>query len=112
MAAKKTTAKKAKRGSQAPKATQPKAKQAKTEKADKKLSALDAAAKVLADAGRPMTCREMIETMAAQGYWTSPGGATPHATLYSAIARELEQKGSQARFRKVARGQFNLASAK
>lgn len=49
----------------------------------KKLSALDAAAKVLGEAGQPMNCQEMIQAMAAKGYWTSPGGKTPSATLYS-----------------------------
>ena len=88
-----------------PKATQP----PKPRKADGTLSALDAAAKVLAESGQPMTCREMIDRMAAKGYWTSPGGATPHATLYSAILRELEQKGAQARFKKTDRGKFALA---
>ena len=47
----------------------------------KKLSALDAAAKVLAETGQPMNCLEMIQAMAGKGYWTSPGGLTPHATL-------------------------------
>ncbi len=42
-----------------------------------KLSAIDAAAKVLGEAGRPMTCQEMIDAMAAKGYWHSPGGKTP-----------------------------------
>ena len=28
---------------------------------------------------------ELVDTMAAQGLWMSPGGKTPHATLYSAI---------------------------
>jgi HB1, ASXL, restriction endonuclease HTH domain len=72
----------------------------------KKLSALDAAAKVLAEEGRPLTCPELIATMAARGYWTSPGGQTPAATLYSAILRELATKGADARFVKIERGQF------
>ena len=72
-----------------------------------KLSALNAAAKVLQEAGRPMNCQEMIQTMAAKSYWTSPAGQTPAATLYSAIAREIKTKGSQARFLKTARGQFS-----
>ena len=72
----------------------------------KKVSALDAAAKVLAEEGRPMSCQELIGAMAAKGYWTSPGGQTPSATLYSAILRELATKGDQARFTKVGRGQF------
>jgi hypothetical protein len=73
---------------------------------EKKPSALDAAAKVLAEEGRPMTTKEMIEAMAAKGYWTSPGGKTPEATLYSAILRELATKGDQARFTKTERGKF------
>ena len=72
----------------------------------KKLSALDAAAKVLTETGQPMTCQEMIQAMAAKGYWTSPGGQTPQATLYSAIAREINRKGSNARFKKTERGKF------
>ncbi len=50
-----------------------------------KLSALDAAAQVLQEAGRPMSCQEMITAMAENGYWTSPGGKTPAATLYTAV---------------------------
>jgi hypothetical protein len=34
-----------------------------------KLSALDAAARVLGEEGRAMNCKELIETMAAKGYW-------------------------------------------
>jgi hypothetical protein len=71
-----------------------------------KLSALDAAAKVLQEAGKPMNCQEMIQTMAAKGYWTSPAGKTPASTLYSSILRELKAKAKQARFQKTARGQF------
>ncbi len=67
----------------------PRKAKAKKEAMPKKTSCLDAAAKVLAEEGRPMTCQEMIEAMAAKGYWTSPGGKTPSATLYSAILREL-----------------------
>jgi hypothetical protein len=71
-----------------------------------KLSALDAAAKVLSETGQAMSCQELIAAMVAQGYWTSPKGRTPHATLYAAIAREIQTKGAQARFRKSTRGRF------
>ena len=71
-----------------------------------KLSALDAAAKVLAEANQPMNCQDMIDTMAKKGYWSSPGGRTPAATLYSAILRKLKTKGSDARFVKTERGKF------
>jgi hypothetical protein len=80
------------------------------EKANGKLSALDAAAKVLGEAKEPMNTKAMIEQMAAKAYWTSPGGKTPHATLYSAILREIDTKGSEARFKKTERGMFALKS--
>jgi hypothetical protein len=56
------------------------------------------------ESGHAMNCQEMIEAMAAKGYWTSPGGKTPSATLYSSILRELKTKGGEARFRKTERG--------
>jgi hypothetical protein len=64
---------------------------------------------VLQEAGQPMTCPEMIEAMAAKGYWTSPGGKTPAATLYSAILRETQTKGDVSRFVRAERGKFGLA---
>jgi HB1, ASXL, restriction endonuclease HTH domain len=64
-----------------------KRKRLKTKGQDGQLSCLNAAAKVLAEKGEPMTCKEMIEAMATKGYWTTPGGQTPHATLYS-VSRE------------------------
>jgi hypothetical protein len=78
----------------------------------RKLSALDAAAKVLQESGQPMNCQEMIQAMAAKGYWTSPAGKTPAATLYSAVLREIKTKTSQTRFQKAARGQFVYQTAK
>jgi hypothetical protein len=84
----------------------PRKAKAKMEPKPRKTSCLDAAARVLAEAGQPMTCREMIDAMAKKGYWTSPGGQTPAATLYSAILRELSHKGSDARFVKTERGKF------
>jgi hypothetical protein len=72
------------------------------------LSALDAAAKVLAETGQAMNCRQLIAAMAAKGYWASPTGQTPSATLYSGILREMQAKGDHARFVKTARGQFAL----
>jgi hypothetical protein len=83
-----------------------KAPKAKAPAKEKKISALDAAAKVLAETGQPMNCQELIKVMADKGYWTSPGGLTPHATLYSAILRELKAKGAEARFKKADRGKF------
>lgn len=88
-----------------------KARKAKKDGSDpKRTSALDAAAQVLQAAGTPMRCKDLIATMAAKGLWTSPGGKTPEATLYSAILREIGTKGNQARFRKTERGHFTYAS--
>jgi hypothetical protein len=74
--------------------------------APKRVSALSAAVRVLEESGKAMNCNEMIQTMAARGYWKSPGGKTPAATLYSAILRELKSEGNKSRFKKTARGQF------
>ncbi|RPH76857.1 MAG: hypothetical protein EHM77_08710 [Planctomycetaceae bacterium] len=82
--------------------------QAGTATADGKLSAIDAAAKVLAESREPLNTKQMIEAMATKGYWTSPGGKTPHATLYSAILREITAKGNEARFKKTERGHFTV----
>jgi len=72
----------------------------------KRTSALDAAAQVLEGAKEPMTAGAMITAMADRGLWTSPGGKTPHATLYAALIREIKAKGKDARFTKTDRGMF------
>ncbi len=76
------------------------------EKKPKRVSALDAAAQVLAKAGKPMRAQELIAAMAEQELWSSPAGKTPHATLYAAMMREARDKGTASRFKKVDRGQF------
>jgi hypothetical protein len=79
----------------------------------KPLSVLDAAAKVLAEAGGPLNCKQMMEAMTAQGYWSpSQGGKTPANTLHAAIGSEIKKKGTAARFEKVGRGQFGLSLKK
>lgn len=72
----------------------------------KKMSAIDAAAKLLAAAKELLTTKEMIEQLAAKGLWKTPGGKTPDRTLYSAILREIATKGKDARFKKTERGKF------
>jgi hypothetical protein len=96
---------------EAPVEATPKTKKAAQEAGPKKVSALDAAARVLAEAGEAMTTKALIEVMAAKGYWTSPGGQTPAATLYSAILREIATKADQGRFVKTERGKFALRGA-
>lgn len=74
----------------------------------KRTSGLDAAAQILAKAKEPLGAKEMVERMLANGLWRT-GGKTPSATIYSAIIREIATKGADARFRKAARGKFELA---
>ncbi len=81
-------------------------KQADGEAKSRRVSALDAAALVLAQAGQPMRAQDLIAAMAEQGLWKSPAGKTPHATLYAAMTREARDKGAASRFRRVDRGQF------
>ncbi|QYO64141.1 HTH domain-containing protein [Leptolyngbya sp. 7M] len=83
------------KGPMAPKAVKP-----------KRVSALDAAAQIIACATKPMRSREMIELMEAKGLWKSPGGKTPEATLYAAIIREIAAKGVDARFQRHDKGLF------
>ena len=79
---------------------------AKKEAKPKRLSGLDAAAQVLAASKEPLNAKTIAERAIAAGWKTN--GATPHATLYAAIVREIQQKGAQARFRKVERGRFTV----
>ena len=84
----------------------PKAPKPAKEPKAKRVSALDAAAQVLAASEVPMRAKEMSAAMEAKGLWTSPGGKTPEATLYAAIIREIAAKGTAARFKKHERGVF------
>ncbi|MBL8747093.1 MAG: winged helix-turn-helix domain-containing protein [Phycisphaerae bacterium] len=76
----------------------------------KKMSGLDAAAKVLADARNPMNCKDIVDAARAKGLWSS-GGKTPAATIYAAIIREIAAKKKEARFKKTERGMFIAAPA-
>ncbi len=81
---------------------------AKPRKKREGMSCLDAAAKVLAESDRPLNTQEMVSAMFGRGYWHSEA-PTPRATLYSALLREIQKKGSESRFTKVERGKFALA---
>ena len=97
-----------------PKATPAKAKAAPAAPSPKAvpqkgLSLLNAAAAVLERSDAPMAVRGMIEEAKAQGLWTPRGGKTPEQTLYSAIIREIRDRGGESRFRKDGRGLFAFA---
>src|SRR5262249_4986721 len=95
--------------SKSKKANSKKAKKTEGDGKAPKVSALNAAGKVLGETGKPMSCKDMIEAMAAKGYWSSPGGKTPASTLYSGILKEISTKGKESRFRKTDRGRFARA---
>lgn len=82
-----------------------------TEAKPKKMSALDAAHEVLTRENKSLNAKELIDAMTGYGLWTSPGGKTPHATLYAAILREITTKGDAARFRKTTKGHFAATPA-
>ena len=80
-----------------------------TESLAKKISQIEAAIIVLGKSKDAMNCKEMVEAMQVAGLWSTPKGATPDATLYASILREINAKGKDARFRKTERGHFTLA---
>jgi hypothetical protein len=81
---------------------------AKRQRQDGKMSGLDAAAQVLAEAGEPLDAKTMVERMLEKGLWAT-SGKTPAATIYAAIIREIAKKGDASRFRKTDRGKFTVA---
>jgi hypothetical protein len=74
---------------------------------DGTMSGLDAAAKILGEAGEPMSCKAIVERAIAKGYWKSEG-KTPEGTISASIGREIARKGDASRFRKADRGKFTL----
>ena len=71
-----------------------------TGKKEKKVSLLDLAAKILADTGEALNCKELVAKAKETG-WVSTG-KTPEQTLYSGIFREIKEKGEASRFKKSA----------
>jgi len=107
---KKTTMKKA--GTKKPAVVKAPAKSRVKAPVEAGMSALDAAAKVLSETGKPMNAKALIAAMKEKGYWSSPTGKTPWATLYAAMLREINDKGASARFRRVDKGLFALRATK
>ena len=70
----------------------------------KRISGLDLAAKVLAEAKEPLQAKAIAERAIAAGWQTT--GKTPRATLYAAMIREIVKKGKASRFIKTDRWLF------
>jgi len=93
----KTSSKAAKEAKSPPAPTRAKQGDTAAKPKEAKMSALDAAAKVLAEAKEPMAARAIVDAAFAKNYWKSDG-LTPWATLYSAMIREISTKGQKSRF--------------
>lgn len=76
-----------------------------TKKKDRKPSGLDAAVTVLAEAGKPMNCGDMVKRMLETGLWQT-NGKTPAATLAAGILCD-----KHGRFNKAAPGHWELTEA-
>jgi len=74
---------------------------------EKRVGLVDAAIQVMKAAGKPMNCKDIVKVILEKKLWETTG-KTPDATLYSSILRDIQKKGSEARFKKVERGQFAL----
>ena len=63
-------------------------------------------------AGKAMKAGEIVEAMTTKGYWTSPGGKTPAATIYAAIITHIAKKGTDSMFaRGEVKGTFVATAA-
>ena len=69
------------------------------------MSGLEAAYKVLSETGIPMNARQICDMAIDKGYW-DPQGATPDATISSAMLTEMKKKGADSRFERAGRGLF------
>ena len=76
----------------------------------KKLSLLDAAAKVL-ETEAPLNAKELVAKAVAAGLWISTAAKTPEQSLYSAIFREIASKEVPRIVKAEVRGKFKLNPA-
>jgi restriction system protein len=71
------------------------------------LTALDAALKVLHDAGKPLHYQEITRRVLSAGLWKT-AGKTPAATINAQLATNIKRNGSASAFRRAGRGIFAL----
>ena len=73
-----------------------------------KLSLVKAAIAVLTESEEAMNTKSIVAAAKERGLWSPGAGKTPEQTLYSAMTREIKERGAGARFKLVARGMFQL----
>jgi len=71
------------------------------------LSVLEAARKVLEEAGTPLPVRDLTASMLAKGYWVTQG-LTPEATVAARLAMDLKTRGDASPFVRPAPGRYGL----
>ena len=72
------------------------------------MSCLDAAERVIREAGKPLHYKKITRAMKEKGYW-NPRGKTPAAVTVSAILRkDVSDRGDRSRFVRVAQGVYGL----
>ncbi|MDR1926006.1 MAG: winged helix-turn-helix domain-containing protein [Planctomycetaceae bacterium] len=72
---------------------------------DGTMSGINAAHRVLIEAGKPLNAREIYETAVERGY-CKLNGATPILTISAVIQLDIKKHGSNSRFKKAGRGLF------
>ncbi len=73
-------------------------------------SALDAAQRVLTQAGEPLHYREIAKRGIEKGYWKTDG-KTPEATVNAQLAIHIKKYGPKARFCRTAPGMYGLTTS-
>src|SRR5437867_4310169 len=71
------------------------------------MNSLDAAHKILSEAGQPLHSSEIARRMLDQGLWKS-AGKTPGATVDARIAVDIKTNGAASRFQRVGRSTFTM----
>ena len=85
--------------------TQTKTERAKGGKPNGIMSGLDAACRVLTEAGRPMNVKEIAEIVMCNEYCDLKG-TTPALTISAALQRDIKAKNENSRFIKTGKGLF------
>ncbi len=71
------------------------------------MTALDAALKVLQEAGTPLHYREITKRVLDGGLWETDG-KTPQATINAQLAVDVKQNGKASAFRRAGRGMYGV----
>lgn len=71
------------------------------------MTVLEAAEKILTEAGHPLSTRELTEQMLLKGYWKTQA-RTPEATVKACLAVDLKTKGKASIFIRPKPGHYGL----